>query len=489
MREESFGGSQPTAPWAARVAMSVVAALAVSGCALQSNYVPPEMKSPNVWSEGPAPQGRAGMAGTAEWWRALGDPAVESLVGAALADSPTLSQAIARMDEARATLGVNSAAAAPTLTASGSATRAKSQSTGGSNTTLIGNSAAVGPTLSWEVDLFGRIRNSVDAAKNRLDARTADAAAARLSLAADVTNGVLSLRACDNSRAVLADDIAARERTLSLTRLRSTSGFAPPSDVARAVSGIATVRTNLASQQEQCARQVNALVALSGEDASAVRQQVLGGATSPAFMPQPPASAPELPATVLAHHPSVIAANGDAAAAWAEVGVARADRLPRLDLAAVLTGQWIRAAGSTLNFTTWSIGPSLTGTLFDGGAGAANVNAAEARYRQSVASLRGTLRTTVEDVENALAAQASARDRTASAHEATDAAHTTLVAAEGQWKAGAISLFELEDSRRQYASAQDAEISARRDRAQAWVALVRATGGAVTLTTEPTAHE
>ncbi|MHA6929614.1 TolC family protein [Ralstonia pseudosolanacearum] len=185
----------------------------------------------------------------------------------------------------------------------------------------------------------------------------------------------------------------------------------------------------------------------------------------------------------------MIAANGDAAAAWAEIGVARADRLPRLDLAAVLTGQWIRAAGSTLNFTTWSIGPSLTGTLFDGGAGAANVNAAEARYRQSVASLRGTLRTTVEDVENALAAQASARDRTASAHEATDAAHTTLVAAEGQWKAGAISLFELEDSRRQYASAQDAEISARRDRAQAWVALVRATGGAVTLTTEPTTHE
>ncbi|MCK4120442.1 efflux transporter outer membrane subunit [Ralstonia nicotianae] len=489
IHEDYPGGSAPAVAWAGRAAIFTAAALAIGGCTLQSGYVPPDMNGPNAWSEASALQVKREPAAEDGWWRALGDPAVDMLIESALADSPTLSQAVARMDEARATLGVNSAAAAPTITASGSATRAKSQNTVGPATTLISNSAAIGPALSWEVDLFGRIRNSVDAVRNRLDARTADAAAARLSLAADVANGVLSLRACDNSRAVLADDIAARERSLGLTRLRATSGFAPPSDVARAVSGIATVRTNLASQQEQCARQVNALVALSGKDASAVRQQVLGAATTPAFMPQPPASAPELPATVLARHPSVIASNGEAAAAWAEIGVARADRLPRLDLAAVLTGQWIRAAGSTLNFTTWSIGPSLTGTLFDGGAGAANVSAAEARYRQSVASLRGTLRTTVEDVENALAAQTSAQDRAASAHEATDAAHTTLVAAEGQWKAGAISLFELEDSRRQYASAQDAEISARRDRAQAWVALVKATGGAVTLTTEPTAHE
>jgi outer membrane protein TolC len=207
------------------------------------------------------------------------------------------------------------------------------------------------------------------------------------------------------------------------------------------------------------------------------------------FMPQPPAAAPALPAVVLAAHPSVISADREAAAAWAEIGVARANRLPRLNLAALLTGQWIRAAGSTLDFTTWSVGPSLTGTLFDGGAGAANVSAAQARYRQAVASLQGTLRTTVEDVENALAAQASAQDRTASAGEAAAAAHTTLEASEGQWKAGAVSLFELEDSRRQYASAQDAEISARRDRAQAWVALVKATGGAVTQTPKPIAHE
>ncbi|QHB55396.1 TolC family protein [Ralstonia solanacearum] len=316
------------------------------------------------------------------------------------------------------------------------------------------------------------MRNSVEAARNRLDARTADAAATRLSLAADVANGVLSLRACENSRAVLADDIASGERTLGLTRLRAVSGFAPFADVARAISGIATVRTNLAAQQEQCARQVNAPVALSGTGAATVRQQILGAGATVGFMPQPPALAPELPATVLAAHPTVISADREAAAAWAEIGVARGNRLPRLDLAAVLTGQWIRAAGSTLNLTTWSVGPALTGTQFDGGAGAANVCAAQARYRHAVARLQGTLRTTVEDVESVLAARASAQDRTVSASEAV-----------------AISLFELEDSRRQFASAEDAEISAWRDRAQAWMALVKATGGAVTLNQESTAHE
>ncbi len=489
MHKNNRGGPSPSAFRGALIAASIVAALAICGCTLQSGYVAPDMSAPGSWPTASAAKTPQGQAAADDWWRALGDPAVDKLVEAALADSPPLSQAVARIDEARATVGVNAAAAAPNVTASASATRAKGQNTVGQTTTLISNAAAVGPSLSWEVDLFGRIRNSVDAAKNRLDARTADAAAARLALAADVADGVLSLRACDRSRAVLADDIASREKTLALTRLRAASGFAPPSDVARAISGIATVRTNLASQQEQCARQIHALVALSGKNASTVRQQVLGAGTTPDFMPQPPASAPELPATVLAHHPSVISSDREAAAAWADIGVARADRLPRLDLAAILTGQWIRAAGSTLNFTTWSVGPSLTGTLLDGGAGAANVSAAQARYRQSVASLRGTLRTTVEDVENALAAQTSAQDRTASAREATDAAHTTLVASEGQWSAGAVSLFELEDSRRQYAAAQDAEISARRDRAQAWVALVKATGGAVTLTMEPTPHE
>lgn len=463
----------------------------LSGCVLLPEYTQPPYSVPSSWSVPTAKSSSSNQMKSEGWWQVLHDPAVDTLAEAALADNPTLTQAMARIDEARGALGVNAAASVPSVTANASMSRAQSQIL---VTPLLGNTlksdtASIGPTFSWEIDLFGRIRYSVDAAQSRLDARTADAVSVRLSLATDVINGVLSLRACESGRAVLADDIASREKTLALTRLKLIAGFAAPVDEARAIAGIAAVRTNLAAQQEQCARQVNALVALSGKGASMVRHLIAGTGATTAFMPVAPRAELELPATVLAGHPNLISADREAAAAWAEIGVARANRFPRLNLAAVLTGQWLRVAGSTVDFTTWSVGPSLSGALFDGGAGAANMSASEARYRSAVASLQGTLRSTVQDVENALASQTSAQARMASTAEAVAAARTTLLATESQWRVGAISLFELEDSRRQFASAQDAEISARRDQVLAWVALVKATGGAITLNPEHPIHE
>lgn len=480
-----------------RIAMYAfaVSMLISGGCSLQPAYTKPSMSTPAVWSASLGATDSQYSLATKPWWHSLGDNAVDQLIDAAFSDSPTLLQALMRIDEARATLGVSSAARLPSIAASASITREQSRnsSPSSSSTTALSTAASAGPSFSWEVDLFGRIRESVEASQNRLDARTADAASTRLTLAADVANAVLILRACENSSSVLVEDIASREKTLALTRLRLQSGFAAAVDEARILSGLATSRTNLATQQEQCARQINALVALSGRSTSQVKA-LLGVAlptsdTEPVFMPRAPAAVPQVPASVLTLHPDVISAEREVAAAWADIAVARAERLPRIDLAAALSGQWIRAAGSSLDFNTWSIGPSLNGTLFDGGAGAANVQVAVARYRRAVASLQGTVRTAVQDVENAIAAQASAESRVTSTREAVSAARTTLQASDAQWKVGAVSLFELEDSRRQFASAQDAQISARRDQAQAWVSLVKASGAAIALIPDNTAYE
>lgn len=471
-----------------RVSLSALAiavtTLVAGGCALQPAYTPPTTTSPSAWSVPAAEKSAADHTTMDRWWNALHDPAVDVLVDLAMVANPTLAQTVARIDEARATLGLSASAGALSLSASASTAQAQVQNTAASQQgiTMRSHSADFGPALNREVDLFGRIRHSVDAAQYRLDARTADAATVRLSLAADVVGGVLYLRACEHTGTVLADDLASREKTLALTRRKLLAGSAAPADEARGISGIAAVHTKLAAQKEQCTRQLNALAALTGKDAATVREQIFGTGAISSFMPSAPNAAPELPAIVLARHPSVVSADREAAAAWEEIGVARANRLPRLDLAAVLTGQWVRAAGSSFDFTTWSIGPALTGTVLDGGAGAANVNAAEARYRRAVAGLQGTLRSTVQEVENALAAQASAQDRTVSAGEAVTAARTTLRTSESQWQAGTISLFELEDSRRQFASAQDDEISARRDHALAWVGLIKASAGAITAT-------
>jgi len=468
-----------------------VLALALSACASHPVRAPDDSAktAPAAWSVESVPAADASVEPLPErWWTVLSDPAVDALVDAALAGSPTLSQALSRVDEARAVLGVSAAQSGPIVGASASVTRAQQQNSSGtaSDPTLLTTAAAVGPSLSWEIDLFGRLRHATQAARSRVDARTQDAAAVRLSLTADVVNGVLSLRACEATKQRLSDEIASREKTLALTHQRVAAGFAAPATAMRAQAALASASTQLTGQQEQCARQTNALVALTGKNPGAVRTLIAtppanAGDAVPVAMPRPPAAVVALPAEVLAHHPAVVSAQREAEAAWSEMGQARANRLPRLDLAAILTGQWLGVAGASANFVTWSIGPSLSGTLFDGGAGAANVDAAEARYHRAMAVLQNTLRTTTQDVENALAAQASAKACEQSTGDALTAGRALITSADAQWRAGAISQLDLEDKRRQFATAQDDVIAARRAQAEAWVALVKATGGAVTL--------
>jgi NodT family efflux transporter outer membrane factor (OMF) lipoprotein len=478
-------------------ALSLVVALSMSlaACSTQPAYRQPELALPAAWAN--AGDGATSAAAAADatlavdeaWWKQLHDPAIDALTAAAYVDNPTLAQAAARVDEAGATLGVNRAQRLPQAQLNANAQRASGQSIASANSpyTMISNSASIGPTLGWELDLWGRVRESANAAQRRLDARDADAQGARLSIAAQIADGVLALRACNYALQVRDNDIASRDTELGITRRRVAVGNVAPVDEANAGSNLANARTNRISQQEQCTRTVDALVALSGLDAAGVRDRVAqplpaGAATAvqtadaDLMMPAPPPFQPALPAKVLLGHPDVISAEREAAASWAEIGVARANRLPRIDLSAMLTGQWLSALGQSAHFDTWSVGAGLSTPLFDGGSGAANVRGAEARYRQAVATLRSTVRTTVQNIEDALAARQSAEQRVITSRQATDAARFALRANEARWQAGAISRFELEDTRRLFNSAQESAIAAARDRAQAWVDLVRACG-------------
>jgi outer membrane protein TolC len=194
-----------------------------------------------------------------------------------------------------------------------------------------------------------------------------------------------------------------------------------------------------------------------------------------------------MPAVVLLANPGVVAAEREVAARWSEIAVARAERLPRLNLAAALTGQWIRALGSNSTFIGNSVGLGLAAPLFDGGAGAAGVRGAEAAYQEAVAQLALAVRTAVRDIEDALAAQQSALDRVKTTRQALDAARFTLRANEARWRAGAIAQYELEETRRLFRSARESTVTAAADRARAWVALVRRTGPTVSPSADGTA--
>ncbi len=462
---------------------TLAGAFTLAACSTQPAYQRPALTTSAAWSNA-APTGPAAVPVTPsnQWWTQLHDPAVDALTAAALADNPTLAEAAANIDQARATLAEAGAQRLPSVSATGSASRAFSGSPlalGGtslgsqSSTGLTENTASIGPSLSWEIDLWGRLRDTAQAARDRLDASNADAQEARLSLAAQIADGVLNLRACNYSESVRDQDLASRQTELDLMQKRLSFGNVAPVDVADAETNLASARTDRISQEETCARQADALATLTGRDPNQVRQQITTN-----FMPIPPSMQTQLPASVLLRHPSVVSAERETAARWSEIGVARADRLPQIDLSTLFSGNWLSAAGSTVAYEAWSAGLSLSAPLFDGGAGAAKVRGAQASYRASVASLRLTVRTASQNVEDALAAEASAQQRVVTSQQAVDAGQITLRANEARWRAGSISLFDLEDARRQFNSAQESAIAATRDRAQAWVDLVLATGSA-----------
>jgi outer membrane protein TolC len=164
-------------------------------------------------------------------------------------------------------------------------------------------------------------------------------------------------------------------------------------------------------------------------------------------------------------------------AAYEDVGVAMAARLPRFSLSALFGSQWIGVAGNTLRFSPWSLGGSGSMPLFDGGSGQANVDAASARYKQSLAQLQSVLQATVQEVETAFSNLRTAEQRESYAQQGIAAASQLFSANEASWRVGRISLFELESSRQVLELARRTLIVSIRDRSLAWVDLARSTGG------------
>jgi outer membrane protein, multidrug efflux system len=461
----------------ALIASAGLSALALTGCALQPPAATALPPTAAAWSSGAVDVTAAPAVGPSEaWWSALGDEGIATLVDAALANSPTLAQAMARIDEARASAQAAGASSLPSLSAELAGSRGNNKSFDASADWRASGTLS----LSWELDLFGRLRHGRAAASMRLDARTADAESTRLSLQAQVADTALSLQACALVGAAQAADVRSRELTLELTQKKRQVGMVAPADVARVESGLADARGALATTRGQCAQYQQALIALSGlssADVSAVLTR--SGPLEQTTLPHPPPTQLALPANVVAKHPGVVAVLRSADAAYEEIGSARAGRLPSLNLASLLSSQWVWAGGDVSHSGVWSLAPAFTGAVFDNGAGSASVDGARARYAQAIANLNQTLRTTVQDVETALAQLAAAQERVTFAEQGVRAARALFAANDASWRAGRLSLFELEDARRTLTSSRTAEINARRDQAQAWVSLVKATGNGI----------
>lgn len=447
----------------------------LAGCAMPRPPQAPPPVAPAHW-QAPLPH-EGTVAGLAAWWRQLGDPLLTDLIEAAQAASPSVSAARARIEQARAARVAARAALLPALDGTAAAARAD-QPPAPLATTVQG-----GLQAAWEIDLFGGNRDSARAAEARLEGAEAAWHEARVAVAAETAAGYLALRSCERLLAVAGRDAQSRRETARLAGLSAEAGFTAPADAALARAAAADAGRRVTQQRAQCASELKALVALSGLPEAMLRERLDTPWREPASaIPAVPA----VPAALLAQRPDVFRAQREVAAASADVGSAHAERLPRLTLTGAIAVGQARVAGVTADARTWSLGPlALTVPLFDGGRGAANAAAAQARYDDAVAQYAARVRQAVREVEDALVQLESARARAEDARAAYEGYGASLAATQARYTTGLASLPDLEEARRVALAAENALIGLQQERLAAWVSLYRAVGGGWTAADAP----
>jgi NodT family efflux transporter outer membrane factor (OMF) lipoprotein len=431
----------------------------------------PGADSKSTGWQAPLPQGGQSVDLT-RWWQQFNDLALDALIFTSQSASPSIAQAAARIEQARAVAVAADAVAWPSVDATASASR---------GTLNIGtdilqvNQARIGLQAGWELDLFGRIRREREAATARLEARTDDWHEARVSLAADVATQYLQFRFCEALVAISLADAQSRAGTAAVTIKAAQAGFQAPAAAALTQASAAEAASRLTAQRAECEIAVKSLVALTGQDEPTVRQWLSATAGS---LPVPKAfEVKAVPAALLSQRPDLAAAERALAAASADIGVAEGDRYPRLSLLGSVAPLGLRTGSFSGSLLTWSIGPSVSLPIFDAGRRAANVDAAKAAYTAAEVEYRARARQAVREVEEALVRLDSAARRETDARTAARGYQLALDAAQVRWKTGLGSLLELEEARRYALAANSTLVTVRRDRVGAWVALYRALGG------------
>lgn len=444
-------------------------ALMLSACALG---LPPKTVPLQVSPKWQAPLPHQGQISSLRgWWQAQGDPLLLDLLDAAQDASASVAQAGARLQSARASLVAAQAALLPRMDGSLSTSRGQTQPG-----MPVATSTAIGAQASWEIDLVGANRVVKDAADAQVQTGQAQWHDARVAVAAEVANTYFGVRACRRQADLAARDATSRQETARLTELLLGAGLARSADLALAQASAADSRRRLTQHNADCDLGVKALVALTALDEPTLRLR-LGTGSAPA--PELPGFAmAQLPAQIISQRPDVFAAERDVLVASAAVGSAQAQRWPRLTLSGAIGALRYGTGGPDTEMSTWSFGPlALSLPLFDAGQRAANADAAQANYAQSVVSYRAKVRAAVREVEEALVALQSVQARIADATLAFQGYAHALNASSQRYQQGMASLLELEEARRYALAAESALDALQFERQRAWVSLYRAAGG------------
>ena len=468
------------------VPTSLVAIAAIlllfNACAVGPDYVRPKAEVPGSFKEtkGWKVAEPKDDALRGDWWKIFGDPELNALEEQVNISNQNIAVAEAQFRQALAVVKANQASFFPSVTMAPSYTRALPSSNVAKSSTVIipsGGYPAYSDyllplSLSWELDVWGRIRRLVEASKATARASASDLAATRLSAQAQLAQNYFQVRALDEQRRILDETIAAYQRTFELTSNRYKSGIISKADVLQSETQLKTAQVQAIEIGVQRAQLEHAIALLCGKPASNFSLPV---APFKAISPVVP---PSLPSELLERRPDVASAERRMIAANAQIGAAIAAYFPTISLSGSM-GFESTDLSKLLDWPSrfWSIGPTASLNVFDGGLRRAQTAQARAAYDQTVASYRQTVLTGFQEVEDNLATLRILEREAQAQGDALRASRQSLEVAVNQYKAGTVSYLNVITAQTTALTNELSALNIQSRRTAASVLLIKALGG------------
>ncbi|QIM48706.1 efflux transporter outer membrane subunit [Pusillimonas sp. DMV24BSW_D] len=448
--------------------LATLLTLTMAGCAVGPDYTEPGVELGQQYEnqQGWVRAQPNAAALRADWWTLFDDPVLNGLMDEVLVNNQTIAQFEAQYRQAQALLRESEAQFFPSVNANAGFTRSGSGSEG------VSQQYRLAGTVSWEPDLWGRIRRTVEAESAQLQASEAELAGTRLSVQSTLAQTYFRLRSFDAELRLYEQTVEAYRRSLQTTENRLNVGVAAQLDVESARVQLNNALTQQQALRRQRAQLENAMAVLLGKPPS---QFSLPSEPVSVAVPSIPAG---LPSELLQRRPDIASAERQVAAANAQIGVAQSAWFPNLTLTAeggYRAGQWAQWLSAPFSF--WSLGPALAMTIFDGGAREARIEQARAGYEAQVAVYRQTVLTALREVEDYLVDLNSLAREQQSQQRALDAARASLRLTLNQYDAGLIDYLSVVQVETTALAAERASLSLSADRLVAAVQLIAALGG------------
>ena len=454
--------------------LPLLAALLLAGCATSASIDPASLPvAPAAFKETAVSVAGATVAPVApelqgRWWTVFSDPVLDQLVEQASRSNNSVQVAAARLAQARAIAGATDANRAVQAGLGAGAVRQKNSTTGNLPQTAITANAS----LSYELDLFGKLAGASNAAALDAQSREALLRSTQLLVQADVAQTYLNLRAVDTERALVTSTLQAYRNTLRLTEVRFKEGDVAELDVARVRSEVAATESEALALDQRRAGLEHALAVLVGQVASSFQVAPIEWVVA---LPAIPAG---VPSTVLTRRPDVAAAQSSMQSAQARVGVARAAWFPNFSL----TANGVYAAPELkdlfkLSARAWGVGALLSLPLLDGGRREAGVQNANAELDIALANYREQVLVAFRDVEDQLSALRLLAEQSEAQSRSVASSSRATVLSDSRYRNGFVSQLELLDAQRSELRNRRQALQVKTSQYLATVGLIRALGG------------